>query len=140
MNMKPWICILLFGLLAGCGSAGAGESMPPGPAGIHLDSTLEEHLKTAFAEVKACGGFGKGEFSDLSIVMMPPSYPCPMKNDICSADFMPPNFIHLGVVGLWRHEVIHYLLHLNDGDSDPNHQHPFFFECENPPTGSAVIS
>lgn len=129
MNMKRLICILLFGLLTGCGSVDAGESMPPGPGGIHLDSTFEVHLEKYFSQVKACTGLEKGEFSDLSIVMMPPSYPCPMKNDICSGDFMPPNYIHIGTVGLWGHEVIHYLLHLNTGDSDPNHRSSLFLEC-----------
>lgn len=137
--MKNFCLLILASMLTACGSAGAGESMPPGPIGIHLDLTLEEYLKTEFYSVKKCGNFEKGEFADLSIIMMPPSYPCPMKNDICSGDFMPPNFIHLGVIGLWRHEVIHYLLHLNIGDSDPNHRNSIFLECENPPTGSATI-
>lgn len=139
MNMKSLLYILMLGLLTACGSAGAGESMPPGPVGIYIDSTFDQYLEKYFADVKACTKLEKGEFSDLSVIIMPLSYKCQTKDGVCSGDFTPPNYIHLGAVGLWGHEVIHYLLFLNTGDPDPDHQSLLFGTCSNPQTGTAVI-
>lgn len=137
--MKNLLLGFMLIVLTACGSAGAGESMPPGPVGIHMDSTLDMHLENTFALVKQCTGLEKGEFSNLSIVLMPPSYKCPQSENICSGNFVPPNTILIGTTGMLGHEVIHYLLWLNTGDSDPKHLSLLYAQCQNPLTGTAVI-
>ena len=103
--------------------------MSPGPTGIHLDSTLENHFKAAFTEAKTCGGFEKGEFADISIVIMPPWFKCKAYENGCQGQYTRPNLILISAFSLWKHEVIHYLLDLNTGDPDKDHKNNLFKDC-----------
>lgn len=116
-------------VLQGCGTSNASEGGGPTPAGVFTDATLTVHLEKSFGEAKVCTQLSKGAFTDTTVVVMPPSFPCPWYNHSCSGEFVPPNTIKIGSPYVWKHEAIHYLLYLNTGDSDPNHTSPFFQTC-----------
>ncbi|HEX9756587.1 MAG TPA: hypothetical protein VGB26_02150 [Nitrospiria bacterium] len=111
--------------LTGCG----GESHSAGTAGVFVDSSTENFLKTTFDETKKCTQFSEGNFDELSITLMPPNFPCKFYESGCSGEYLEPNHIKVGSHYIWRHEVIHYLLKLNTGDPDPSHLSPFFISC-----------
>ncbi len=115
-------------LLQGCGESKASTGDPT-PAGVFLDSTLTPHLKTAFDEVKACTQLPEGSFAEATVIVMPPTFVCQWHDGQCSGEFVPPNTIKLGSPYVWKHEVIHFLLYRNTGQSDPTHQSPFFQTC-----------
>lgn len=114
-------------LAAGCGSeAASSERMP---SGLFIDATTEQWMRDQFAEVQRCTGIGQGSFDDISIILMPPLFPCPHYEAGCSGEYVRPNSFKMGTLSLWRHEVIHYLLDLKTGDEDRGHHNPLFNEC-----------
>ncbi|MHB8482840.1 MAG: hypothetical protein ACYDBV_08955 [Nitrospiria bacterium] len=117
---------ILIANLLGCGNNQAAAS---GVQGVFIDSNTISFMQTQFDETKTCTGLSKGSFSDLSIIMMPPSFPCPYYTTGCSGEFDTPNFIKVGMFNSWRHEVVHYLLYVNTGDPDSQHTSPFFKTC-----------
>ncbi len=112
-------------LLAGCGMDAAESAT----SGIYVDATFETFLRQEFEETKACSAFTGGEFQELAIIIMPTSFPCEYYKNGCSGEFHSPNTIKIGVVKAWQHEVIHYLLYVNTGDSDARHTSFLFNEC-----------
>lgn len=121
--------------LAGCGAAEssaappAAAPEPPPPVGIYVDSTAEAWLRDRFYAVKACAGMEKGEYEDLTVVLMPPLFPCPYYADGCSGEYVSPSTIKLGSVWMLPHEAVHYLLWRNTGDADAAHKSPLFEQC-----------
>lgn len=139
-NDKFILC-LLYLFLSACGAA---EHFSPGPnpaaapdapppvgiyIGVYVDSTAESWLRDQFNSVKACAGFERGSFEDLTVVIMPPTFPCPYYPDGCNGEFVSPATIKMGSAYIFRHEVIHYLLYRNTGDADPEHRSDLFEKC-----------
>ena len=102
---------------------------PLSPPGIFFSERLINQWATRFQETKTCTGFLRGEFQSLTIWAMLPSFPCPFFDGFCGALYQPPNEIFLGHSFLDKHEFIHFLLWVNTGDDDSNHQSPFFVTC-----------
>jgi hypothetical protein len=129
------LCALLGGVgllvLSSCGAQGIGGGgfNKANPPGLFTDQTLVEYLQTAFDEAKACAGLANGSFDDLTVVMMEPQFPCRWYESGCSGEFVTPNTIKLGSPYVWKHEVIHYLLYVNTGDSDSAHKSSLFWDC-----------
>ncbi|MEW6683693.1 MAG: hypothetical protein AB1451_12345 [Nitrospirota bacterium] len=94
-----------------------------------MDSTTQRYLKGAFDEMKACSGFEQGSFQEMTVVLMPPIFPCPHYAEGCSGEYIAPTSIKVGSLAVWNHEVLHYLLYLNTGSADPGHQNPLFDAC-----------
>ncbi|MBN4054552.1 hypothetical protein JYT87_02465 [Nitrospira defluvii] len=109
--------------------AGCGTNVSAGPSGVFVDNTTETFLKQAFSEAKGCSGLEQGAFEDVSVVFMPPTFPCKHYAGGCSGEYMSPNFLKVGSLFVWKHEVLHYLLDLNTGDPDPGHLSPLFKDC-----------
>jgi len=109
--------------------AGCGTNVSAGPTGVFVDSSTETFLKTAFSETKECGAFEKGAFEDISVVFMPPTFPCKHYKSGCSGEYVNPNFLKVGSLYVWKHEVLHFLLDLNTGDPDPAHKNALFKNC-----------
>lgn len=97
--------------------------------GVFIDANTISFLQTKFEETKSCTQLSKGSFSDLSIIMMPPSFSCPYYTSGCSGEFDEPNLVKIGTFSSWKHEVIHYLLYVNTGDPDTNHTSSLFQTC-----------
>ena len=121
--------LALSGLFQGCGTSSNASQGEPNPPGVFTDSTLIDQLEKEFDELKACTQLSKGNFEDVSVVMMPKSFPCRWYDGACSGEFVVPNTVKLGSPYVWKHETIHYLLYLNTGDSDPDHQSPLYQTC-----------
>jgi hypothetical protein len=119
--------LAILSALLGCGSQTQAASSSP--QGVFIDSKTISFFQAQFDEVKACSQFSKGSFSDLSIIMMPPSFPCPYYSSGCSGEYATPNLIKIGQFGSWKHEVTHYLLEVNTGDPDTNHNSSLFQTC-----------
>lgn len=120
---------VILSFLQGCGAistASDGEAALPG---VYMDSTLNDHLKKEFEELKVCTGLHTGEFEDVTVVIMPPKFECRWHGGACSGEFSPPNTIKLGSPYVWKHEAIHYLLYLNTGYADSSHQSSLFQAC-----------
>ena len=115
--------LLLF-LLNGCG-----EQVSAGKAGLFIDDSTESYLKAEFADTKSCGQFEKGAFEEVSVVIMPPTFPCKHYAGGCSGEYVNPNHLKIGSLYVWRHEVIHYLLDVNTGDPDAAHKSDLFKTC-----------
>lgn len=114
-------------VLSGCGKEGhSAESNPPG---LFIDTSTERFLQKAFDETKACAGITEGKYEDVSVILMPPVFPCPHYADGCSGEYVRPNSFKVGALSVWRHEVLHYLLDLKTGDPDVSHTSPLFREC-----------
>lgn len=109
--------------------AGCGTNVSAGPTGVFVDTTTETFLKQAFSETKDCGDFEKGIFTDISVVIMPPTFPCKHYASGCSGEYVNPNFLKVGSLYVWKHEVLHFLLDVNTGDPDPGHKNPLFKTC-----------
>lgn len=111
----------------GCGktSQAAASSLQ----GVYIDANTISFLQTKFDDAKTCSQLSKGSFSDLSIIMMPPSFPCSYYASGCSGEFDEPNLVKVGMFSSWKHEVVHYLLYVNTGDPDTNHTSPLFQTC-----------
>jgi hypothetical protein len=122
------ICLLL-GIFTFLALSGCGNRLSAAPAGVYVDSTTEQYLQQAFDETKACTQLTQGEFEEVSVVLMPPNFPCQYYASGCSGEFVEPNLVKIGNLYVWRHELIHYLLYLNTGDPDTAHQSPLFNQC-----------
>ncbi len=109
--------------------SGCGEQASAGKAGLFIDNSTENFLKAEFNDTKICGGFENGSFEDVSIVMMPPTFPCEHYAGGCSGEYVNPNHLKVGSLYVWRHEVIHYLLDLNNGSPDAAHKSDLFKTC-----------
>lgn len=93
------------------------------PKGIYVDTSLEEYLQNEFDHVKNCTDLPKGTFSELTILMTSPSFPCAY-SDACDGEYIADNedrIIKLGTPYSIRHEALHHILYTNTGDADPNH-------------------
>lgn len=124
--MTKAIAMISFLLLVGCGSEAESTTAPP--PGVFVDATAEQWMRDRFEEVQACTGIEMGSYDELTVVMMPPLFPCPYYTDGCSGEYVPPSTIKIGVITIYSHEVIHYLLD-QVGDPDANHASEFFGEC-----------
>ena len=111
-------------LLSGCG-----QETSASPAGIYVDSTTEKFIQKVFSETKECVGLEKGNFNEISMVIMPPTFPCSHYSNGCSGEYVVPNLVKLGNLYATRHELIHYFLYLNKGDLDANHESSLFNLC-----------
>lgn len=138
MNIKTFQrqSAILFGVMSLCFLTSCGRdasAVPELPAGLFIDNSTEQFLKTSFSETKTClesemGEF-EGEFEKISVVLMPPVFPCKHYAKGCSGEYVAPNALKVGSLHVWRHEVIHYLLYVNTGDPDASHQSPLFNTC-----------
>jgi len=124
-----FVTILGIFSLQGCGSTTNASQGEPNPPGVYTDSTLIDQLRKDFNDLKACTRLSKGNFEDISVIIMPTSFPCRWYDGNCSGQFVSPNTIKLGSPYVWKHEAIHYLLHINSGDSDPGHQSNLYQSC-----------
>lgn len=114
-------------VLSGCGKdSHSATSTPPG---LFIDATTEQFLQKAFEETKACAGIDEGKYEEVSVILMPPVFPCPHYAEGCSGEYVPPNSFKVGALSVWRHEVLHYLLDLKTGNPDVSHTSPLFREC-----------
>ncbi|MGB3940411.1 MAG: hypothetical protein WBK96_02830 [Candidatus Manganitrophaceae bacterium] len=120
-----FLFILPFCILA----SGCGEKLSAAPAGVYVDTATEEFLRKSFDEVKECTRIEKGKFEAISVVLMPPVFPCKYYPNGCGGEYVEPNLLKVGSFSVWRHEVIHHLLSLETGDPDPSHQNAFFKTC-----------
>ena len=113
--------------MTGCGktSQAASSSLQ----GVFIDANTIAFLQSKFDETKTCTQLTKGSFNELSIIMMPPSFPCPYYASGCSGEFDEPNLVKVGMFSSWKHEVVHYLLYVNSGDPDTNHSSSLFQSC-----------
>lgn len=133
--LRIWLraCLAAAGLLilTSCGGADlTGGGMPKAnPPGLFTDATLAEYLETSFNEAKACTGFTEGLYEELTVVMMQPQFPCRWYEAGCSGEFVTPNTIKLGSPYVWKHEVLHFLLYRNTGESDSGHTNALFWDC-----------
>jgi hypothetical protein len=109
--------------------AGCGTSVSAGPTGVFVDTSTESFLRKSFSETKACGAFKDGVFEDVSVVFMPPTFPCKHYASGCSGEYINPNFLKVGSLYVWKHEVLHFLLDVNTGDPDPAHRSTLFQNC-----------
>lgn len=114
-------------VLSGCGREG--HSATSTPPGLFIDSTTEQFLQKAFEETKACAEITEGKYEEVTVILMPPVFPCPHYPDGCSGEYVPPNSFKVGTLSVWRHEVLHYLLELKTGDPDTAHTSPLFQQC-----------
>ncbi|MFQ5509084.1 MAG: hypothetical protein ACE5FN_07085 [Leptospirillia bacterium] len=131
-NKVGFLSVIL--LLWGCGGdipspgGGAGSAAPQAaPPGLYVDATLYDYLSEGFDEVQACTGLEAGTFDALTIAMTQPIFPCHWYDTGCDGEFVEPNLMKLGHPYAWKHEVLHYLLYVNTGDSDPNHTNELFY-------------
>ncbi len=128
MNVRPTFAYLVL-ILALTALSGCGEQASAGKAGLFVDDSTQAFLKSEFEDTKACGNFEKGAFEEVSITIMPPTFPCKHYAGGCSGEYVNPNHLKVGSLYVWRHEVIHYLLDLNRGDPDAAHQSILFKNC-----------
>src|SRR5258705_9739077 len=108
---------------------GCENHLSAAPAGIYIDSTTGKFLAQAFDDTKACTEITAGSFEDVSIVLMPPVFPCEYYVNGCSGEFAEPNLVKIGNLSVVHHELIHYLLYLSTGNPDTNHKSPLFAKC-----------
>ena len=121
---QAFLGLFLMLVLSGCG-----EQASAGKSGVYVDHSTQEFLAKEFDATKRCSGFEEGNFEALSVVFMPPTFPCRHYASGCSGEYINPNHLKVGSLYVWRHEVIHYLLDLNTGDPDAAHKSPLFKDC-----------
>jgi len=109
--------------------SGCGQQASAGKSGVYVDDSTQAFLETEFADTKACAALEKGDFEDVSVVFMPPTFACRHYAGGCSGEYVNPNHLKVGSLYVWRHEVIHYLLDLNTGDPDAAHKSTLFKTC-----------
>lgn len=130
--MQRFMFALLFSSLffAGCGQITSGESnITLQPSGMYVDQSTENFLKVKFDELKECGNFKTGEFDELSVVIMPPKFPCKWYESGCGGEFLAPNSIKISSHYYWKHELIHFFLYKTTGDPDTNHMSSLYETC-----------
>jgi len=129
--LGPLVAVIGLFVLSGCGPVdlGGGGMNKANPPGLFTDATLVEYLENQFAEVKECAELAHGEFPEVTVVMMEPQFPCRWYEGGCSGEFVTPNTIKLGSPYVWKHEAIHYLLYVNTGHADADHQSRLFWDC-----------
>ncbi|HXN06312.1 MAG TPA: hypothetical protein VN944_04505 [Nitrospiria bacterium] len=120
---------MVIGLWGTLNLSGCGTKTEAAAAGVYVDSTTPAYLRTGFDLAKTCTQLTGGSYDDLSVIVMPPAFPCPYYSTGCNGEYTEPNIIHVGAYSAWRHEVIHYLLYVNTGDPDTNHTSSFFTTC-----------
>ena len=121
------ILTLIFALIL----YGCGDSVSAKPGGVLVNPEYVSRLKTDFAKVEECTKLKGETFESLHVEIFPYDFPCRWKKgNFCSGEFAEPNIIMLSQAAVFRHELIHYLLYLNLGDSDPNHESPLFKSCQ----------
>ena len=121
--------IIMTMVMAAMGCGKTSQAAASSLQGVYIDANTISFLQTKFDDAKTCSQLSKGSFSDLSIIMMPPSFPCPYYASGCSGEFDEPNLVKVGMFSSWKHEVVHYLLYVNTGDPDTNHTSPLFQTC-----------
>ena len=120
------VILMVMGTM-GCGKTS--EAATSSIQGVFIDAITISFLQTKFDETKSCSQLTTGSFNDLSIIMMPPSFPCSYYATGCSGEFDEPNLVKIGMFSSWKHEIVHYLLYVNTGDPDTNHSSPLFQTC-----------
>lgn len=134
-NALVYLSALLFLFFAAaCGAIEQPQSqkstkIEPTPPGFYVDLTTESWMKDQFESVKECAHLPEGTFEEITFIFMPPLFPCDSYPTGCSGEFRPPNTILLTTNTIARHELLHYLLAINTGNSDPSHQSPLFQGC-----------
>lgn len=131
-NRKFWRQLLLsifIGIWGTLNLSGCGTKTEAAVAGVYVDSTTSSYLRTGFDQVKTCTQLSGGSYDDLSVIVMPPVFPCPYYSTGCNGEYTEPNVIQVGAYSAWKHEVIHYLLYVNTGNPDTNHTSIFFTTC-----------
>lgn len=117
--------------------------LPSYPTGIFLmpygkisSSQIKANYEARFKRVKACTQLEKGEFKDLNLTIIPEDFPLFSKHEEwINGEFRIPNFLMIRNESpemkrrTYQHEVIHYLLYINTGDADPNHNSRLFLRC-----------
>ncbi|MBI1824410.1 MAG: hypothetical protein HY200_02635 [Nitrospirae bacterium] len=121
--------LLLITLINTTGCGKTSQAATSSLQGVFIDANTIAFLQQKFDEAKTCAQLPKGNFSDLSIIMMPPSFTCPYYTSGCSGEFDEPNLVKIGTFSSWKHEVIHYLIYVNTGDPDTNHTSSLFQTC-----------
>jgi hypothetical protein len=121
------LSLIILTQTSGCGKTS--QAATASLQGVYIDANTISFLQTKFDEAKTCAQLSKGTFGDLSIIMMPPSFPCPYYTSGCSGEFDEPNLVKIGTFSSWKHEIIHYLLYINTGDPDTNHASSLFQTC-----------
>lgn len=99
------------------------------PAGVFVDYTTEAWLREQLLEAATCAGYEAPDFNAVTVVMMPMNFPCPHYGGKCNGEFVRPSTIKIGSLWAWRHEGIHWLLELNEGNPDPLHRSELFQRC-----------
>ncbi len=135
---KHGIKVLMLAFFAlGLFGCGVYEAQPPGVYGVpeSRNEFLKYDLEAIFLETKECTGLQYGAFSDISFTVVEGSFICDAGN-LRAGCFIVPNIITI-VVGMdyyvpyiLRHEIIHYLLYLDDGNLDAQHVNDLFYLCE----------
>src|SRR3990172_1174663 len=87
---------VLLGAVTFFALSGCGDRLSAAPAGIYVDSTTGQYLQQAFEETKACTELTAGKFEDVSVVLMPPIFPCPYYASGCSGEYVEPNLVKVG--------------------------------------------
>jgi len=113
--------------MAGCGKTS--QAVASSTQGVFIDANTVAFLQREFNETVTCTQLSQGSFNDLSIIVMPPSFPCPYYATGCSGEFDEPNLVKIGMFSSWKHEMVHYLLYVNTGDPDTYHKSPLFQTC-----------
>ena len=129
LRKKTSLLFLAWTMAYGFLLSGCGQETSASPAGIYVDSTTEKFVQKVFSETKECVGLEKGDFNEISMVIMPPTFPCVHYSNGCSGEYVVPNLVKLGNLYATRHELIHYFLYLNTGDPDPGHTSSLFSLC-----------
>ena len=122
---KLFQIVFLFAL-AGCGAA---ESATQSEPGLFVSEDLAPTLESKYEEVKNCTGLSGESFTSLRIELSPYPIKCDQYDGRCMAYFSTPNTIQISFTGSFAHEVIHYLLYLQAGDSDRDHKSDLFAKC-----------
>ena len=87
-----------------------------------------DQLKTVYDQVQKCTKLEGQPFEELHIEVYNAVIQC--DSGPCFGQFTEPNIIRYVLsFNFFSHEVIHYLLFLNTGDSDSNHQNELFKSC-----------
>ncbi|HXN06311.1 MAG TPA: hypothetical protein VN944_04500 [Nitrospiria bacterium] len=122
---------MVIGLWGTLNLSGCGTKTQPSPAavGVYIDSATSSYLRAGFDQAKTCTQLSNGSYDDLTVIVMPPVFPCSEYSTGCSGEYTEPTLIQVGDLSAWKHEVIHYLLYANTGNPDTNDTSIFFTTC-----------